>query len=145
MLEYLFRGKMTDEDYNAFNDRKQVCGDPWITGSLVHAYDDGEAFYILMAGIFSPLFKSHVLCGCYPYQVIPESVGQYVGKEDANGRKIFTGDILSVGGHPVAVQLRGTQFVALKKNGVPLSWMIATHGVVIGNVFDNPELLEKNL
>ena len=128
MREILFRGKRRDNG-------------EWETGSLVIIRDgcsDKEVFIAdKMTGYHTP--------------VIPETVGQYTGLTDKNGRKIFEGDIIKgkvheVNGYRVrrgVVEYHGVGFIM---NLEPNSWYdqknIPFDCEIIGNIYDNPELLK---
>lgn len=92
-----------------------------------------------------------------PFEVDPETVGQYIGLIDAKGNPIFEGDIVRdsyyVGLHPVTEP----QFNALVQYGAMncsccdgvYGWEFANgdiraalNCVVIGNIHDNPELFD---
>ena len=95
--------------------------------------------------------------------VIPESVGQYTGLKDKNGKKIFEGDIiraitLDTGSEQMAVVCFGNfidenngdeyigfyiEFDGIKTTATQLAMEECKNRIeVIGNIYDNPELLE---
>lgn len=86
------------------------------------------------------------------FEVDPDTVGEFSGKRDKNNRRIFEGDIVD-GLFRSATPLRAV--CAFKDGAFGLAW---THGgvdhfsaftsicnveyEVVGNIYDNPELLE---
>ena len=127
MREILFRGKLP------------YSGN-WTHGGLVER--DGRAYIV---GVSKSLRIDGV-------EVVPETMGQFTGVTDENGVKIFEGDIVK------GMFLFGMSInaVAIFKDGsFGLKWYRGSveefsafscfHNFtfeVIGNIFDNPELME---
>lgn len=102
---------------------------------------------------------THYISDCPPFgaEVDPETVGQFTGLTDKNGKKIFEGDIVTQNwydhdepsddsfGEVVFCEYDCSFSVMdIQKDGiVPLGRCHAYHweAEVIGNIHDNPELL----
>lgn len=134
MREILFRGKRIDNG-------------EWVEGHY------GE--YMLMSGESIPCISipnKEAVCGSTCYDVEASTVGQYTGQTDKNGKKIFEGDCfktyctgLPVYKHIVGYYPEHFAFMArcIEMNAVHyLSDYRPSAIEVIGNIRDNPELLE---
>jgi uncharacterized phage protein (TIGR01671 family) len=74
----------------------------------------------------------------------------FTTRRDRNGKEIYDGDIIraACGGSPICkIEYTGTGFVPLQRSKlggwVRLSWMYVVNGEVIGNIFENPDLLKE--
>lgn len=122
MREILFRGK--------------TAGGEWVQGDLHNAkwkYDEEPTLLIWPKNIeleeHYEFFES--------IEVIPETVGQYTGLTDKNGKKIFEGDILSSDwGYKGDVEFDSIMYAKLECT-------FNEDCEVIGNIYDNPELLKE--
>lgn len=115
MREILFRGKRTGNG-------------EWVYGDLIH----------LPNGIA-------ILANGYAY-VDPSTIGQYTGLNDKNGNKIFEGDIVAMpayqGGKKKAIVYFKNGKFAVDGSNYSFKDIRPKGMEVIGNIHDNPKLLE---
>lgn len=138
MREILFRGKSK--------------GKPeWVYGSL---YKEGPQAFILVGGRFYPEpSNGQSALGIMDwYEVFHDSIGQFTGLTDKNGNKIFEGDILKItwsnesfkdGVMKTSVIFWQGNFCHSGSMGPLWPHIIKDKYEVIGNIHDNPELLEE--
>lgn len=133
MREILFRGKMEN-------------GEGWVFGHYHNTtyvgYPNGGDNKTTRHYILPPNSGD-------AYVVIPETVGQFTGLEDKTRRKIFEGDIVRymnketmvVSWRNESASFVGT-YSAVNFNYCVTLMCANTYLEIIGNIYDNPELLE---
>ena len=133
MREIIFRGKRTingDWVYGDFvrgNERKSLRDSIFVYDSETQSFND--------------------------YEINPSTLGQYTGLTDKNGKRIFEGDVAKVlQGKDKDIAYVGFEngaFMLYPKTGNIYErtlweyWYNDWDVEVIGNIHDNPELLEK--
>lgn len=132
MREILFRGKRIDNG-------------EWVYGNYCGAE------YLTKEGIEHLIIEVPRNASSEP--IIPETVGQYTGLTDMNGKKIFEGDIIvfnrkrnlpyyKVIPEVVFYDERNAQFTRVASPYATLQKDMMSECEVIGNIHDNPELLK---
>ena len=120
--------------------------------------DNGEWVYGFYSPVNLPIFgnQGHFINenGFRAVEVIPETVGEYTGLTDKNGKKIFEGDIVECKWFNAMVRIEHRKHLIIFSDGsFCAEWYIGQDNYhndlhntfdrkVIGNIHDNPELLE---
>ena len=131
MREIVFRAKRT---YNG----------EWVEGYYIHI-PEGEGTYDEERHLIQQIHNNGIIG--FSVDVIPETVGQYTGLTDKNGKKIFEGDIV------VCELFEETGQIAYHESEAMFvvefdTWLTDFDHLygkdleVIGNIHDNPELLK---
>ena len=129
MREILFRGKRVDNG-------------EWVQGYICRYGWTGKEKNYIIPDYTSVLFTA---------EINPETVGQYTGLTDTNGRKIFEGDIIEniVTGEKGVIQwfdeYSAFMIWSRTKNAIYFLYDNAFSRIhIVGNAFDNPELLKAD-
>lgn len=97
---------------NALSRALRADGKGWVYGNLIYS----EQQYFIFDGESmndTPIkLGGQSLGACY--EVIPETVGQYTGRKDINGVRIFEGDKILHGESERFIEYRGTSFYATR-------------------------------
>lgn len=139
----VYRGKTKDGD--------------WIEGGYLHQtdfYGDKVDRHFIIDGTDTQDYDIG-----YEHEVDPETVGEWTGMKDKNGKRIFEGDIIgSMDGHDGYLSCEGYIVGAVFWDDETLSWQVTNRIEaesyeilasdnetleVIGNIHDNPELVKE--
>lgn len=141
MREIIFRGKRVDNG-------------EWVEGYYFKAkrhwndigvHEDWIADGAIQNGGWCNVVSKHA--------VIPTSISEFTGLTDKNGKRIFEGDIIHGVAHwleryvPAVVTFRNGSFGLLWYRGEveefnPFTSMCNVEYTVVGNIYDNPELMK---
>ena len=135
MSEILFRGKRLDTE-------------EWIEGTNILMGENGWCYICETGATVHVRYNNSTvnpqLLEAESFRVDIETIGQFSGMLDKNNRKIFEGDIvLNENGirYECTFTSKYARF-AFRRSGVAFGWFNPKSCEVIGNVYDNPTLLE---
>lgn len=128
MREILFRAKTIENEQ-------------WVEGYFVHVPCGrflSEEYLIQTIKDDGRIGQLHTV-----YEI---TVGQFIGLTDKNGKKIFEGDIMSERGH-LFVVVYDTKWARFRLQHIGRGiqypeWNRGEQMEIVGNIHDNPELLE---
>ncbi len=129
MREIEFRGKIRNEDT-----------EEWFYGDLLQ--DTVGNMYIITKD-YTPKPDGLIeLNTCQSPKLDPETVGQYTGEKDSKGNKVYTGDIVR-SGEEIGLVVFDENYLGYFVNLEEQQPLYDVFIEVIGNIHDNPELLES--
>lgn len=126
---------------------KSIYGEDWLYGSLVKIEKNRYA-------VIPPLNNIEIGESIGMYEVYPETVGQFTGLLDKDGKEIYEGDIL----HTITFGFNPEEYTAIilyrncsfqLSNGRNLFYFGQSDltkmddTIVIGNIYDNPDLIKE--
>lgn len=127
---------------------KAECENEWVEGDLIH-YTRPRCEKVTIKERDGFQLES---------DVVEETVGQYIGRKDKNGKRIFDGDIIAMGmEYPKLIEYRDDRAAFCMANIRELKsewlypWCVPADNwwrdygkdfEVVGNKYDNPEMLE---
>lgn len=82
-----------------------------------------------------------------PHDEVNYELMQFTGLKDKNGKEIYEGDVLRIGTSPNAYPIyydgEKAWFTTCKKDNSYLDVGNWSHAKIIGNIYENPELLNQ--
>ena len=144
-LENRIGGKVEMEPELKFATRfkfrgKAIDGGDWVYGRNIQNQIDGTGRVCIDEK-------------CNQRWLVPETVGQYIGLNDKNGKEIYEGDILECTASNQSSEIMGVEwdnrfesaaFRVVDSDGYWDDFHNYASFEVIGNIYDNPELFKTN-
>ena len=137
MREILFRGKTLTGKWfeGAYYKQEEFYGDKEDAHVIITSKDTLDNDFGLLYSV-----------------VIPETIGQYTGLTDKNGKNIFEGDVVKCKDYLEAKPFEFQGYIDFKNGSYVIVGDFMTHYrwldyevEVIGNIHDNPELLKSEV
>ena len=126
---------------------RNILNNDWMYGDLIH--DDEHCRVYVYPRDAGPLELKH--------RVDAETIGQFTGLHDKNGKEIYEGDIIRAYGskgdeikHIVEYSDKEAMFCTkligaeMLGGSITQRWLNEFEFEVIGNIYDNPELLKED-
>lgn len=112
---------------------KRIIDDTWIYGGYIKTHRTNKS----LIGGTSRFCK-----------IKPETLGQYTGLKDKNGTKIFEGDVvnmLNITDYPMQIKWskKWARFIFYNLVDKTEMNLFTEQCEVIGNIYDNPELIKE--
>ena len=131
MRKILFRGKKKDNG-------------EWIYGYLIQRVPD-------RLEIYSPSDKRMYINEMQYFEVVPETVSQFTGLTDKNGKEIYEGDVIRIhegrNDFKITSIIWNDEYLCYDPTNDELRHSLKSryseHYEIIGNIHDNYELLNK--
>lgn len=151
MREILFRGQTRRKGERVINVKGDPCESNWVYGGIFAPNTDGA--FAVMYGVKGKNREARICCvDLEKFSVYRDTVGQFTGLTDKNGKKIFEGDIVTVfrkgqrmGNYVVKYCDNFCGFYLCNARGVTcfvLGIFYENELEVLGNIHDDPQLLE---
>ena len=138
---------------------KRADGNGWVYGQYYHNIEDDKHYILSGKKVLFKVDAAHphiVVRGFEYFEVIPETVGQFIGLLNNDGKKIYEGDIITSDRYtkPAVVSYINDGFYTVNPNccekcengegcieGLREAIVLSKTFEVIGNIYDNKELI----
>lgn len=133
---------------------KRICDGEWVEGCYTEC--NGKTFIGIDISVYSDIFEVFCTPVIRWFEVDPKTFCQFTGMCDKNGKRIWENDIVLVSESVYSTVKFGLYHEALKSERTHQGFYLesmdnyyyreelgywAKESVVVGNIFDNPELL----